>query len=252
VVLSAGMLAGTASGSAALGWFTVRDRWRWPLAIGAGALIGALAATLILIAYGHRTSIVVLAVSVFAAAVLGGALGAIRPAGIAVAGIAGTLAVFFVGIVLHSLESPLDRLFGAHGTADSQVAAGTRVALTTSLLGGLAAGLIAFGYLRRAGTGRRFLPYLAAGALPGVLLLLTELVTRVGGMQLFTLIRNLSPGDRTFVDYWDNSRLDHALVVLFVGAIVALLCFGRTLTPTPRPAARPAATPAKKAKAKVR
>ncbi len=243
VVISASVLAGAASSVAVLGRWPVRDRLRWPLALGVGALVGALALVLVLLGYGHRSSIVVLAVAVLAAAVLGGALGAVKPGELASAGVAGTLAVFLVSIALHSFPGQLMHLFGAGSSPGSILSAATRLALTTSLVGGVLAGVLAFWLLHRSGTGRRFLAYLAAGAFPGFVLLLAELVTRVGGAQLFHIVSGLSSADQTLVDYWANTRLDHALVVLFAGAIVTLLCYGRAL-PAKQPTA-PAKKPAK-------
>jgi hypothetical protein len=248
VVISASVLAGAASSMTALGWRRVDDRLRWPLALGVGALVGALALGLVLLGYGHRTSIVALAVAVLAAAVLGGALGALKPGELASAGVAGTLVVFLVSIALHSFPGQLMRLFGAGGSPGSVLSAATRLALTTSLVGGVLAGLLAFWLLYRSCKTRRFLAYLAAGAFPGVVLLLAELVTRVGGAQLFHVVSGLSSGDQTLVDYWANTRLDHALVVLFVGAITAVLCFGRSLPPKAAPRVKSAKS-AKSAKA---
>jgi hypothetical protein len=239
VVISAAVLAGAASSMAALGWWPVHDRLRWPLAVGVGALVGALALGLVFLGYGHRSSIVVLAVAVLVAAVLGGALGALKPGELASTGVAGTLAVFLASIALHSFPGQLMHLFGAGSSPGSVLSAATRLALTTSLVGGVLAGVLAFWLLRRSGTGRRFLAYLAAGAFPGLVLLLAELVTRVGGAQMFHIVSGLSSGDQTLVDYWANTRLDHALVVLFVGAIVALLCYGRGLPAKPPVQAAP-------------
>jgi hypothetical protein len=233
VVISAAVLAGAASSMAVLSWRPVRDRLRWPLAVGVGALVGAVALGLVLLGYGHRSSIVVLAVAVLSAAVLGGVLGAVKPGEVAGAGVAGTLTVFLVSIALHSFPGQLMHLFGAGSSPSSVLSAATRLALTTSLLGGVLAGLLAFWLLYRSCKTRRFLAYLAAGAFPGAVLLLAELVTRLGGAQLFHIVSGLSSGDQTLVDYWANTRLDHALVVLFAGAITALLCFGRTLPGKP-------------------
>jgi hypothetical protein len=231
VVVAASMLTGAAAALIALGWLRVRAALRWPLALGAGTLPAAMVAALIIWEYGHRSAILLLGASVLIAGTVGGALGALRPAALVAAGIAGTLAAFFVAFALRVFDNRLLGLFGAGSTAGSQLTAASRLALTTSLLGGAAAGLVAFGYLRRAGTDRRFPVYLAAGAFPGVLLLLTEAVTLIGGAQIFRVVSGLSSADRAIVEYVGNSRLNHALIMLFVGALVALLCLGRTLRP---------------------
>jgi len=236
VVVAASMLTGAAASLAALAWLPVRARLRWPVALGAGTVPATLVALLIIWGYGHRTAILLLAASVLVAGTVGGALGAVRPAELVAAGVAGTLAGFFGAFALRVFENQLLDLFGAGRTPGSQLTAASRLALTTSLLGGASAGLVAFGYLRRAGTERRFPVYLAAGAFPGVLLLLTEAVTLIGGAQIFGVVSGLSDADRAVVDYVGNSRLNHALIMLFVGALVALLCLGRTLRPADRPA----------------
>jgi hypothetical protein len=237
VVVAASMLAGTAAGLAALAWRPVRAALRWPVAMGAGTVPAAVAAGLIIWGYGSRSSILLLAASVLVAGTVGGALGALRPDVLVAAGIGGTLAAFFVAFALRVFENQLLGLFGAGSTPGSQLTAASRLALTTSLLGATAAGLVAFAYLRRAAAERRFPVYLAAGAFPGVLLLLTEAVTLIGGAQVFSAVGGLSSADRAIVDYVGNSRLNHALILLFVGALVALLCLGRTLRPA-EPAAK--------------
>jgi hypothetical protein len=242
VVIAASMLAGAATALAVLTRLRLRARLHWPVALGSGAAVGAVAAGLILIGYGHRSSITVLAVSVVVAGAVGGALGALRPPELVAAGVAGTLAAFFVAFALHVFEDQMSRVFGAGSSPASQLAAASRLALTTSLLGGTAAGVLAFFHLRRSSGERRFPVYLAAGAFPGVLLLLSEAVTLIGGAQIFGLVGGLSDADHAILDYVGHSRLNHALIMLFVGAIVALLCFGRTLRP---------AAPAEKARSKV-
>jgi hypothetical protein len=238
-VIAASLLTGAAAGLVAVGRWPVPARWRWPLSAGTGALAGAVAAILILLGYGHRASIVTLAATLLVAGVLGGLLGGLPPGEIVAAGILGTLAANLVAAGLHLFQSPLTQLMGAGSSPGSQLAAASRLALTTALLAGLAAGVAAFGYLRRTARDGHFLRYLSAGAFPGVLLLVTELVARIGGGQVFQAVSNLSAGDRTYVQYWGNSRLNHALILLFVGGIGALLCLGRTLrTPSRQPTAK--------------
>jgi len=231
VVVAAGMLVGAAAGLAALAWRPVRAALRWPVALAAGTLPGAVAGTLIIWGYGGRSAILLLAAAVLVAGTVGGALGAVRPGELVAAGIAGTLAAFLVTFALRVFQDQLLDLLGSGGTTASKLTAASRLALTTSLLGAAAAGLVAFWYLRRTAGERRFPVYLAAGAFPGVLLLLSEGVTLVGGAQVFHAVGAQSSADQAVVDYLANSRLNHALILLFVGALVALLCLGRTLRP---------------------
>src|SRR5262249_33096717 len=159
-------------------------------------------AGLILLGYGHRGSIVVLAVSVAVAGTLAGAAGLIRQREVVAAGAAATLAAFLVDFLLSVFNVQLMDLFGAGASVGSRVTAISRIALTTSLVGGLAAGVVAFWYLRRTGSALRFPGYLAAGAGPGLLLLLAEAITRIGGAQVFHVVQGLSEADRTYIDYW--------------------------------------------------
>src|SRR3954469_5868192 len=91
VVIAASMLAGAAVALAVPTRFPPRASLRWPVAIGSGVAVGAVSAGLILLGYGHRSSIVALAVSVVFAGAVGGALGALKPAGAVAAGSSGSL-----------------------------------------------------------------------------------------------------------------------------------------------------------------
>lgn len=231
VVIAASMVAGAATAHAALRWWRPqRTALRWPAGAACGTAVGAVAAGLILIGYGHRSSIVVLAVSVLLAGTVGGALGALQPVLLVAGGLAGTLVAFVVAFALAVFQDQLLGLLGAGTSPASQLAAASRLALTTSLLGGVGAGVVGFAVLRR-GSERRFLVYLAAGAFPGVVWLLSEAITLTGGAQVYGLVGGLSEADRAILDYTGQSRLNHGLILLFVGAIVALVCFGRTLRP---------------------
>lgn len=234
-VIAATMLAGTAAGVALLTLLTARRAvGGWPaagFAIGAGVLIGALAGGLILLGYGHRSSIVVLAWTVLAAGAVGGLLGSLRPRVVVASGLSATIVAFFLGFALNYKQERLLKLFGAGSSTKSQVDALTLLTLTQSVVAGVIAGIVAYLYLRRARASLRFPAYLAAGAMPGVLLLLAELVTWIGGRQLLGVASGVSTFDQVALDYSGSSRLNHGLVMLFVGGIVAMVAFGRTLGP---------------------
>jgi hypothetical protein len=66
---------------------------------------------------------------------------------------------------------------------------------------------------------------------PGLLLLATEALTRIGGASLLDAVRGLSEGDRVTVDFSAFARLRNAMVVLFVGGLAAMVAVGRTLRP---------------------
>jgi hypothetical protein len=233
-VIAASTLAGAAGGVAAASWWTTRHPGgtlarRGLTGTAAGLVTGLLVAAVVVLGYGSHSPDLVLALSVMAACTLGGAVVAFPAVKIMAAGVAATLGAFVVGVALNVFQNRVVDLFGPGTTAQSHLAAANRAALAESLLGGLVAGLIAFVHLRRRTGDRRFLAYLAAGATPGCLILLAEVVTRLGGAQLFSLAKKISPADNTAVDYFSSARVNHALVVLFTGMVVALIAFGRSL-----------------------
>jgi hypothetical protein len=146
---------------------------------------------------------------------------------------------FLLDVLPNLWQGHLLRLFGAGDTVASQFSAVRTLSIVEALTAGLVAGLVAFWYLRRSRAAVGFLGYLGAGAAPGLLLLIAEAVTRVGGARLFNAAGNLSAFDRVVIDYTNGSRLNHHLVVFFVGAIVALIGFGVTLKPAARPSPKP-------------
>ncbi|MEV6690268.1 hypothetical protein AB0M35_02145 [Micromonospora sp. NPDC051196] len=245
-VISAALVAGAAVGLAAGEPVTRRgDRatLRFAVAVGAGLLVGLAAALAIELSYVGNLTTRTIAGTTAAAAVIGGALAGTRNGAVvgAVASAAlGTL-VFVVGFSV--ARDPLFNLFGAGDSQQSLVNAATWVSRTESLLAGLLAGFLAFGYLtwarRRAArrdttaTGLRWPAYLVAGAGPGLLLLLAEVIIRVGGRSLIDLAAALSEADAVAQTSLGTSRVDNGIWVLFVGALTAMIIFGRTLTPAP-------------------
>jgi hypothetical protein len=245
-VVAATMLAGATGGVTALGW--LRPRLSAPggwaatvIALVAGLVIGGLAGGMILLGYGHRSSIMVLAWAVLAAGAIGGILGSVRPREMTSAGLAATIVAFLIGFLLNYKQDTLLNLFGAGSSVQSRADALNRLTPTESLLAGLLAGIVAFLYLRRTGTGLQFWPrfwaHVAGGATPGIILLLAEAVTRLGGGQLFGAAGSDSAIDQAAVAYSSGSRLNHGLIVLFTGAFVALIAFGVTVRPA-APAAK--------------
>ena len=232
------MLCGAATSNAVLRR-RVRQSRGWvgfALSAGCGLLIGAAAAALILFGYGHRSSVVALAWAVLAAGVIGGLLGGLRLPEVLSAGLAAAVfGPFLLDFLPNLWQGQLLRLFGAGDTVSSQFSAVRTLSIVEALTAGLVAGLVAFGYLRRSRAAVSFLGYLAAGAAPGLLLLIAEGVTRIGGARLFNAAGNLSAFDRVVIDYTNGSRLNHHLVVFFVGAFVALIGYGATLKPAARP-----------------
>jgi hypothetical protein len=238
VVVAAAVLLGAAAGFTAAGRFAAAASAVRRLAVGvaAGAACGLVASAVILFGYGVNGPVAVLATTVGAAAVIGGT-GAALPGTILHAGLGATLAAFVASVVINYFQSPLTELFGAGDTIASRAEAATLFAYTQSAVCGVVAAAVAFALLRRGGAELAWPAYLVAGAGPGVMLLLADVLTRIGGASLIGLVRELSPGDRAVMEYGDSARLRNALVVGFVGGIVAMIAFGRTLRRPEEPAA---------------
>src|SRR6185312_15082212 len=100
-------------------------------------------------------------------------------------------------------------------------AASTRFVLGQSLVAGLAAALCTLRYLRVEGS--RVLWYLVGGALPGLVLLGAEWLTRAGGSALVQLVHGFRAESPALVELSDAARLRHALIVLAVGGLIAML-----------------------------
>lgn len=231
-VVAATLLAGGCVGLAATtrlsaGATTLR---RLAVGLGCGAALGGICAALVIYGYGDTTSIATLAATVGAGALFGGAASAL-PRPVLAAGAGALVGVLLLGLAAGFVQPGLVGLFGGGRTLDSQVSAGWLAAYAIAIAGGVVGGLLAFRMLR--GYGPRAWPwYLLAGALPGLTLLLTEVLTRTGGATLLDGVRGLSEGDQITVDFSAFSRLRNAMVVTFVGGIAAMVAVGRTLQPT--------------------
>jgi hypothetical protein len=244
-VVAASLVGGAAVGLATGAVLARRlpgDRpWaRFGATLGAGLLTGLASAAVVVLGSSVGTAIMVLGATVAFAATLGGALAGVRMTPIVGAAVAASLGVFALGFVIKLFKAELVSLFlfGAAETAASRFSAQGWFAATVALSSGLLAGLVAYYYLRRvtrrAGEVPGWPAFLVAGAGAGLLLLLTELITRVGGAQVLTLARAVSEDDQAFQDLTNASRINSGLVVLFLGAITALIAFGRTLRPARR------------------
>ncbi|REF95029.1 hypothetical protein DFJ67_0977 [Asanoa ferruginea] len=223
-VVSASLVAGAASALVAVnliaraGW-TPAASTRWAGALVTSIAVGLLGALGVIVGYDGPGSRV-LAATVAAAAVVGGALAGLRPTSVVAAVLSGALAVFAVQFVLNYLGA--DSISGSSNLA--------------AIVAGVVAGLVPFFYLRRVtrretteGGALRWPFYMLTGAGVGVALLITEVVTRVGGAQVLDAVASLSDLDRAYRAEVDGKRLVYALIVLFVGALAATIAFGRTL-----------------------
>ncbi|GIJ26989.1 hypothetical protein Vqi01_21510 [Micromonospora qiuiae] len=243
-VISAALVAGAAVGLTA-GELMARRRdgvtLRFVAAVAAGLLVGLAAALAIDLGYADNTTTRTIAGTTAAAAIIGGALAGARNGAVVGAVAGSTLGTLLFVVAFSVARDPLFNLFGAGDSQQSLVTAATWVSRTESLLAGLVAGTLAFGYLswarRRAvrdgGSGARWPAYLIAGAGPGLLLLLAEVIIRVGGRSLIDLAAALSEADAVAQTSLGTSRVDNGIWVLFVGALTALITFGRTLAPSP-------------------
>lgn len=246
-VITASLVAGVAVGLVALSllghrWTSLVTRAgrRYGTSTVAGLLLGAVVATPIALGYEGIPSLLVVCGTVVATGGLGGLLAGAPYREVVAAGVLGSLAVFLVGFGFAVFDGDLLTLFGAGDTEVSVLRANAWVAFLSSLTAGLAAGVLAYVYLRRYGRGLRWPAYLVAGAAAGVLVLLAEAATRLGGAHLFRLVSAVS-ADRTYLQYLGAARINRALLVLFVGALVAIFLLGRSLTDEEPPRADAAA-----------
>jgi hypothetical protein len=224
-VVSAGLVAGTATGLLAGAVAARRPGWppaaRWVAALGAAMVLGVAGAVLVVAGYGGTAS-GVLAGTIAAAVIVGGAVAGLPTPLPVTAVVAGALTVFAV-------------LFLVNFFADPSLSLGARgwLALASSVVSGLAAGLVPYFYLRRttrrAGAAPKWPTYMLAGSGVGLLLLVTEVITRVGGARILDAVTELSAADRAFRGDADASRIRFALLVLFIGALASTIAFGRTL-----------------------
>ncbi|WFE64098.1 hypothetical protein [Micromonospora sp. WMMD714] len=244
-VISAALVAGAAVALAASELTARRlgDRaaLRFAAALGAGMLLGLGTALAINLTYADNATTNTIAGTSAAAAIIGAALAGARTPGPVGAVVTATLGALLFVVAFSQARDPLFDLFGADDSQASLVSAAKWVSRTESLLAGLLAGLLAFGYLtwtrRRAvrhapdAPAPRWPAYLVAGAGPGLLLLLTEVIIRVGGRTLLDLAGALSEADAVAQTSMGTSRIDNGIWVLFVGALTTVILFGRTLGP---------------------
>lgn len=205
---------------------------RFAVATGTGLALGLLGALVIITINTEGWVYAVVGGSVAAAATIGGALAGFRMPRVIAAICWGAVAVFLVGVLLTFVQDLLFGLFGAEGTAASRTSAAGWYSLTQSALSGLAAGLVAYLLLRRDRLPWTF--YALAGAGPGLLLIVGELLTRTAGARVLELAGKVSELELTVQRVLNGSRLNSALIVLFAGAIVATIAYGRSLGPAPQ------------------
>jgi hypothetical protein len=233
--ISASLVAGAAVALAVIAAVTRRRSpgatTRFAVATGTGLVLGLLGALVIVTINTEGWVYAVVGGSVAAAATIGGALAGFRTLRVIAAICWGAVAVFAVGVLLTFVQDLLFGLFGASDTAASQTSAAKWYSLTQSALSGLAAGLVAYFLLRRDALPWTF--YALAGGGPGLLLIVGEVLTRTAGARVLDLAGRVSELELTVQRVLSGSRLNSALIVLFAGAIVATIAYGRSLGPAP-------------------
>lgn len=244
-VISASLVGGAAVSLAMANLLSrrgvVRGTPRFAAAVATGLATGLLAALAVSLGYDAGSAVMLLAGTTAAAATVGGIAGGLRATPVIGALVSAALTVFAVNFGFELFRDPLLSLYGAGDTASSQLTALRRSAWTASVCNGLAAGAVAFGYLRLAarrgaargypGSAPRWTAYLVAGAGPGLLLLVAEVITRTAGARVLTLAGGLSEADEAAQSVLGGARVDHALLVLFLGALTAIIILGRTMGP---------------------
>ncbi|MEV6346937.1 hypothetical protein [Actinoplanes sp. NPDC051851] len=208
---------------------------RFAVATGAGLLTGLVSAIPMVTINTSGTIYAVLGGTVAAAATIGGAVAGFRIPQVVAATGAAALAVFLIGFVLNLFQSPILTAFGA-GDTESSVNAAQWFSYSQAALSGLAAGLLAYAIVRRArfrntdGADLRWPMYALAGAGPGLLVMIGEVLTRTAGSQILELAGKVSELEQSVQQTLSTSRLNNAMIVLFVGAITTIIAVGRTLS----------------------
>jgi iron complex transport system permease protein len=209
---------------------------RFAITTGTGLVLGLLGAVSIITINTDGWVYAVVGGTVAAAATIGGALAGFRTPQVMAAVCWGAIAVFLVGFVLNVVQTPLLDLFGSGSSSASQTSAANWFSFTQSLLSGIAAGVVAYRTLRRAkqradGAGVGWPFYALAGAGPGLLLVLAEGLARTAGARVLELAGKVSELELTVQRLLSGSRFNSALIILFIGAITAIIAVGRTMKP---------------------
>jgi hypothetical protein len=235
--VSAALVAGAAVGVAVRTLVTPRRDGgagvRFAVATGAGLVLGLLAALPIITINTEGWVYAVIGGTVAAAATIGGAVAGLRIPRVVTAIGWASIAVFVTGFVLNlgPVQDRLLDLLGAGDTAATRASAAQWFTFCQSLVAGVAAGLIAYRVMRRVGDVVPWPHYALAGAGPGLLLMLAEILTRTAGARVLALAGRVSELETVVQRMLSGARLNSALIVLFAGAITAVIAVGRTLKP---------------------
>jgi hypothetical protein len=236
--VSAGLVTGAAAGLAALALLGRRRALgttaRFAVATGTGLVIGLLGALVIVTINTEGWIYAVVGGTVAAAATIGGALAGFRFPRVVTAICWAAVGVFLVGFVVNLFQDPLLSALGSGDTRQSQAGAARWFTFLQSFLSGVAAGLISYAVLRRArrdGVDVAWPLYALAGAGPGLLLVIGEALTRTAGSRVLDLAGRVSELELVVQQMLSGARFNSALIVLFVGAVSAMVAIGRTIKP---------------------
>ncbi len=237
--ISASLIGGASAALAVLNVIsrgrTLSASIRFAVSTGTGLILGLLGALVIITINTAGWVYAVVGGTIAGATTIGGALGGFRVPRAVAAICWGGIAVFAVGFLINAL--PVYGLFSS-GDSAAQVSRAGWFGLLQAALSGLAAGIVTFMSLRRAkrvsaGTDVRWPLYALAGAGPGLVLLLSEGLARIGGARVIDLAGQVSELERSVQITLSGSRLNSALITFFIGALTAIILIGRTLGPPP-------------------
>ncbi|WP_430783217.1 hypothetical protein [Actinoplanes sp. G11-F43] len=207
---------------------------RFAVATGAGLLVGLAAAATMITINTAGSMYAIVGGTVAAAATIGGALAGLRMPAVVAGATAASVGVFLIGFVLNLFQEPVLEIFGA-GDTESSANAAQWFSYSQAALSGLAAGLIAYMMVRRVrrrtGGDLRWPMYALAGAGPGILLVVAELLSRTAGAQVLELAGKVSELEQAVQQMLSTARLNNGLIVLFAGTLTALFAVGRSMTP---------------------
>jgi hypothetical protein len=187
-----------------------------------GLLFGAISAGALRYAYGSDKTITSLALAVGVASVAGGLL-AILPNPVLDSALWATSWVFFAGVMFGVLTLAVP----GHGpTVTNPAPFDTKILLGVSVLTGLWGAMHSHRWLRNEKLAVGW--FFVAGAVPGLLLLAAEGLTRLGGAALVKLVTNADAAVIAPIESTDATRLRHGLIVLVVGGVGAAIAGART------------------------
>lgn len=195
-----------------------------------GAFLVAMAAgfTVFLLFLGDATVAGLLSGSLALSILLGGCLGVSRRPNPIAAGLVAFVPLLLLMAVRGYAMDPIFNLLEDMGNFDRLTGYQFSQA-ALNLVGGIVCGLVAFGFLRLSKRGGTLWTYMLAGAIPGLIWLVSEIFNGVTGHFLLNQVQNLHLLDIANRQIGLEAQITGALTVLFAGATTAVLAFGLLL-----------------------